>query len=318
MEPKEPEIVIELLERFLRGESTPEELDVVEQWMRHANVSRAELEKLVAVPDGVAFLLSIDDATEWNLIKNRLPRKRQAFLQSTWYRAAAAVVGLVVLAAVYVLLRDSTEPMMTVYNEGATPREVSLPDGTNVSLRSGATLTYAKVFEGERKVMLVGEAYFDVVRDESRPFVVNAVGCDVRVLGTSFSVETDSSGTEVIVTSGSVSVNDGTHTPIVLQKGERAIDRPDTAPVSFLNDSPNFLSWKTGVLTFDNTPLSRVLNDLAEHFGMTFTFRENTAKAPAYTSRFKDPTAEEVLVEMKDVLGIDYVIDGNRVVITLH
>src|SRR5690606_15921003 len=117
-------------------------------------------------------------------------------------------------------------------------------------------------------------------------------GCDVRVLGTSFSVETDSSGTEVIVTSGSVSVNDGTHTPIVLQKGERAIDRPDTAPVSFLNDSPNFLSWKTGVLTFDNTPLSRVLNDLAEHFGMTFTFRENTAKAPAYTSRFKDPTAE--------------------------
>src|SRR5690606_13867437 len=100
MEPKEPEIVIELLERFLRGESTPKELDVVEQWMRHANVSRAELEKLVAVPDGVAFLLSIDDATEWNLIKNRLPRKRQAFLQSTWYRAAAAVVGLVVLAAV--------------------------------------------------------------------------------------------------------------------------------------------------------------------------------------------------------------------------
>lgn len=150
-----------------------------------------------------------------------------------------------------------------------------LPDSTEVTLAPGATLRYAYSQDGVRKVEMTGKVYFDVARDESRPFEVSTGNAFVKVLGTSFQVDASvASGkeVEVYVSSGKVLfARSAGSEGVVLEKGMGAT-LPDgmNMPVMNTSDRVNAVAWKRGSFIFDQTPLKAVLKTLSEYYKVSF------------------------------------------------
>lgn len=150
-----------------------------------------------------------------------------------------------------------------------------LPDSTQVTLSPGSTLRYAYSKDASRRIEMTGKIYFDVTRDESRPFEVSTGNAFVEVLGTSFQVDVSVSGgkaVEVYVASGKVffartQESEG----VVLEKGMGAT-LPDgiQKPVLNTRDRVNAIAWQRGTFVFDQTPLKEVLKTLSDHYHVSF------------------------------------------------
>ena len=141
-----------------------------------------------------------------------------------------------------------------------------LPDGTNVWMNAESRLTYPSRFTGnERIVQLSGEAYFQVTKDHSHPFVVQTDGLQARVLGTELNVRHYVNG-EVHVTliNGKVEVcHESEDGAVCLNPGEEATWTENSKWVIKNVDLDPFIYWKEGYFYFDNTPLSAVMKELA-------------------------------------------------------
>jgi transmembrane sensor len=210
-----------------------------------------------------------------------VPRKRNVVWLPLGLAAAAAIaIGILTLN------RNSPRPFSesTVTAVGVV-RKVNLPDGSIMDLNAD---TYVKVAfaPAERRVQLQrGEAHFSVAKDSARPFVVEADGVAVRAVGTAFNVRHNSGRVEVLVTEGSVRVDDakgGSLLPpkpgvvaLVLAAGERVVvaatparQAPDTIVRVDPAEVARLLAWQAEKLDFDPTPLAVIVasfNRLNKH-----------------------------------------------------
>lgn len=185
---------------------------------------------------------------------------------------------VVVAASLLVLLAVGTyvflQPKVVNVASGSEVLAYHLPDGTQVTLAPHSSLSYRE--DDCRKVEMTGRVYFQVKHDEEHPFDVNGERGHVRVLGTRFQVDERTVTPVVIVTNGMVffSARDAKE-GVLLTKGKQArllpgSKTPELMPVCDVND----VAWATHLLHFDNTPLSEVLQKLAEHgngVGLTAT-----------------------------------------------
>jgi transmembrane sensor len=144
-------------------------------------------------------------------------------------------------------------------------RSVDLPDHSHITLRKGSTIRYPKAFAAaERKVSIEGEAFFEVTRNEQQPFVVDAQSARVRVLGTSFNVVCSKAAASVTVATGKVQMSkiDNGGAAIILTPGKKGILRQGRLSADTVTNA-NYLYWKTGELSYANTPLSTVVAELS-------------------------------------------------------
>lgn len=153
---------------------------------------------------------------------------------------------------------------------------LELPDGSVVWVNSKTTFRYPYSFDGdERRVYLDGEAYFEVVKNPEKPFIVETPGGEVRVLGTSFNVKAHSSGDyeEVFVESGIVTFKAKENSEErKLRPGDAARLKKSTlqlVPASGISVE-NALRWKRDALSFRDTPLREILDALEHHYSMRF------------------------------------------------
>ncbi|HEX2396284.1 MAG TPA: FecR family protein, partial [Bacteroidales bacterium] len=151
--------------------------------------------------------------------KKSVPGIQPLILRLLKYAAAVVLLSVLGIAA-YILSHRYFKTEATVeYNQIATEngqkKEITLPDGTKVWLNSGTTFKYADNYgKVNREVFLIGEAFFDVTRDESKTFIVKAGELTIKVLGTSFNVNCypENKVVETTVISGIVSIeNDNTN-----------------------------------------------------------------------------------------------------------
>jgi transmembrane sensor len=313
-------IQIEWIEKFLRNEATEQECMHVEDWMKKMELSAADLRQMIALPEGVKFLLTIDDDAEWSRLKSRIPWQRSVHLSFSWYKVAAAVALLVGISALFVLTRfNSGQDQQFFVTADQDNQQIALPDNSKVYLRKGATIRYQESFaKDNRHITLSGEGFFEITRDTLHPFTIAALNCRVRVLGTSFNVRTDSSETDVIVSTGKVALDQNGFEPIYLYPGDKGAVKKGVAALKVTNLDANFLSWKTGELVFENTSLNKAIDALQNHFQATIVIAQPVEEWPAYTSRFDHPTLEEVLTEMQQVLPLTYTQVADKIIITLN
>lgn len=148
----------------------------------------------------------------------------------------------------------------------ATPRgstyQLTLPDGTRVWLNATSSIRYPGTFqEGQRLVSVEGEAYFEVAHDPHRPFLVQAGGSTVRVLGTHFNISAFGDDRRITTTlvQGSVSVTKNGQT-VRLRPGQQAVvDRRTGAIQQLPADIRGALAWKDGYFRFEDEPLPEIL-----------------------------------------------------------
>lgn len=184
-----------------------------------------------------------------------------------WGRMAAAAVAFVTIGSLAWGSWQLSGRQQASYASGiGEVKSVAMADGSTATLSSDSRLQVLMT-RGERHIALVrGEAFFDVAHDTRRPFVVEAEGRRVRAVGTRFSVRRDADALRVVVTQGKVRLDsapgaDGHGQPAAfLPVGSVATaDRNGVLVRSLsLADAERYLEWRSGYLSFDDTPLSAV------------------------------------------------------------
>lgn len=162
-----------------------------------------------------------------------------------------------------------------------------LSDGTEVWVNAESTIRYPAAFaSNERTVFVEGEAFFDVVRDDSKPFVVKTKDYSVRVLGTRFNVKcySDEEFVATTLVSGSVSIPTGLDEEKVIVPGEQLLlSRKDGKVTIDKVDTEVYTSWITNTLTLRQTPLHEVVNQLRRRYDVQFVFEDSSLRNESFT-----------------------------------
>ena len=193
-----------------------------------------------------------------------------------------------------------------IYNKVTVPRgadryRVRLGDGSIIWLNSDSRLEYPLSFSGaERKVNLTGEAYFEVARDENKPFVVVSGQQSVTVLGTEFNVSAYSDG-DIVTTlvAGKVMVDPGRDGQVILSPGEQAAYSVDTGSTTVGNvDVRNFISWKDGEISIEKIPFEQILAKLSRRFDVDFELADNDFSDVILKGSFPEGENFETILSM--------------------
>ena len=194
-----------------------------------------------------------------------------------------------------------------------------LPDGTTVWLNSESVLRYPIRFNGaERRVILEGEGYFDVAKNENFPFVVETAGVDITVLGTEFNVMSypDSRNVETTLVSGRVNVvAEGCN--VDLQPGRQALYDRETASVDVREVNTSiYTSWKDGVFEFDAMPLKDICKLLGRWYNVDIVFSDPRLESYTFTGAVrKDKSLKFILDIISDTRHISYEMSDGRIVL---
>jgi ferric-dicitrate binding protein FerR (iron transport regulator) len=181
-------------------------------------------------------------------------------------------VKLVKLATGHVAYRGSAKAKRgkLVYNTLSNPRgsqviDITLSDGSRVWLNAGSSITYPVAFvTDERRILVTGEAYFEVMHDANKPFYVTSGGMEVKVLGTRFNVNaySDEGSIKVTLLEGAVRVNNALGS-VTMRSAEQATVTGNKPPVVRDDiDLEQVMAWKNGLFDFDNLGLKEAMSQL--------------------------------------------------------
>jgi len=195
-----------------------------------------------------------------------------------------------------------------------------LADGSFVHLNAVSSISYPRKFDGTtREVDIIGEAYFDVKREEDRPFTINVKGYRVVVLGTSFNIRAynDEEVFSVTVETGSVKVVfQDTQKPVTLSKNQKLIFSPSDDRLKILAVNPEEeLSWRKGILRFDATPMKDVEKMLERWYGVEVIIEDDAIYKKSLTGIHQNENIKSVLESLTFATGTKYSIKNNKIII---
>jgi len=164
---------------------------------------------------------------------------------------------------------------------------IILCDGTTVYLNSGSVLKYSGSYAiKERELFLEGEAFFDVVSNKNKPFIVRTAQFDVRATGTSFNIQAypNSDISDVTLVSGTLTVETIKDLyPIVLSSGENASLNRNTNEIKLSKVEQNqYISWKEGIVTFRNARLEDIAMMLERTYNVKILFSNEKTRNLRY------------------------------------
>ena len=192
-----------------------------------------------------------------------------------------------------------------------------LPDGSSVKLDADTKISYnPEKWNKERKITLAGLAFFEVSKGQK--FVVETTLGSVKVLGTSFSVDTRDNHFEVICKTGKVAVmkKNGTMDEVMLTPGDKVTLSAGNLELKKAGiGKPNEIMWINGMYTFDNQPLSEVVRELERQYDIKVKVADEYSSL-SYTGFFRKGDVNEALYSVTWPLGMKYRIDGKTIFIT--
>jgi len=192
-----------------------------------------------------------------------------------------------------------------------------LPDGTKVKLNSGSKLVVPEQFTGAlREVTLIGKAFFEVVRDETKPFHVNVEGgMKVVVLGTSFIVDASEDNENIVaVRSGKVAVSKGSgNDSIVLKKNEVVkVSASQSLSKEIIMNGDIFFGWVDNKLVLEGADFREVLTAINEWFGYEIDVNLDYSGFDEYSASLTNPTIKEVIESLSHSYKFSYEIDDKK------
>jgi len=196
-------------------------------------------------------------------------------------------------------------------------KDLVLPDGSSVSLKAGSELVYRDDFgASSRDIVLVGEALFSVKPDPSLPFKVFINESVVEVTGTKFSVRSEDGSVKVSVISGTVLLSSkyANDAKIVITANQSGYLDAQNNKLGLEKGIPvNNLSWKTGHLVFEETPIDSALMDIARHFRKDLSLETDITEE--ITAEFQDQPLYEILEELQLVAGLQFDTTGTALIV---
>jgi ferric-dicitrate binding protein FerR (iron transport regulator) len=263
-----------LIAKYVSGNCSPEEEAMLLAWSRKDKLYARELElakkswedaghlKKTGLYDADAAWREFLQRKDTPLPKNTTPSSRTFFFRTAAVLVLMLVIGFVIRLGIYETTAPVTEPALvtkpaesplndiqvtSIYSADSAVSLV-LPDSSRVLLNRYSSLHYTKFYNIDRRaVYLNGEAFFEVVHNDSVPFYVICGEISTKVTGTSFDVKSaGNSKVEVSVVTGTVEVENNKHPgqKIILQQQEKAIFNASTASFTKAKSNTKDLKWK--------------------------------------------------------------------------
>lgn len=231
--------------------------------------------------------------------------------------AAAAALFLTGAATSELVTGKRQETVLMASSENIS--SYTLPDGSKVCLNKNSWLAYNQKFgKRTRQVALKGEGYFEVNRDERRPFIVKMQNnLDIKVLGTTFNACNYPSlnKAEVILRSGSVQVSDnGRNEYVILKPNQKFTWNEGTAEISSVN-AMNCCRWFEHRLVFDNVKLKDILENLSHKYQTEISLNVGNLADKHMSMTIRDESVEDILDILTTLLPIRWRYQGAEIII---
>lgn len=247
-------------------------------------------------------------------------------------RIAASILLVITIGIFTKYYSDITEPdassdisTVTKFTEWGQKRIILLPDGSEVKLNSGSTIIFPKEFLGNnREVELIGEAFFDILKNPEKPFIVKTKSLNTIVLGTSFNVSAYSYDQTTLVTllEGKVNVmpvkseaSSSTEQLILIPGEQASLDLSSGRFSKKEVELKEHLGWKDGVLYFNREPLNQVFTRLSKWYGVEFDVSDQLLKANCrLDGEFNNESLETVLKSISVIYDFEYEFKNKKMI----
>ncbi|MDR1717225.1 MAG: FecR domain-containing protein [Prevotella sp.] len=318
-----------LIDKYRKDELTPEEL--LELRRNADSMTDEEIETQIQASwlNDDIDTSSIDDKVMGRLKNNidvLINRKRfGVHWLVRWSQIAAAILLPVsILCAVYFYRENSltSSEEMFVITGKAERASITLPDGTVVSLNAESTLGYRpkNYNKKERMINFSGEGYFQVYHNKEIPFLINARGLQVKVLGTIFnlSVREKDDTAELVLEEGSVSLlSTLSNQNIILQKNQKAVLNQITGDITVILDENirDISAWRRGDMVFRNTELSQVIRTIGKNYNMTIKIDCEEYLSDLFTGTLPINDLNEALSVIEQTYHLKAIINGREIIL---
>lgn len=316
-----------ILLKYVRGEASAEERRLVEDWLKENNEHEKELLQIARIYFAQRTqkrLADRDPLKAFNQIQSKLKKRSFNLYFRRIVAVAACFIGAFLLSVTLVdmknfkALRLIKPQSVTVQANAGMRTNLELPDGTVVCLNSGSSITYPLPYDkDQRKVSLVGEAYFKVTHNPECPFIVGVIDdkMSVKVLGTEFNLQAYAGENKICATL----VNGRIDLEIKTAKGQlsRALLPSERASYDLLSNTLNVetvntmydTGWMEGKLMFKDSPLPEVLKRLSYFYNVDFEVKDAIIKSYCFTGTFVNRQLPQILDYLKISSNIDYKIN---------
>jgi transmembrane sensor len=368
-----------LIAKKLSGEATPEELQELELLLRsnpdlhYPMQTVSEIWNQAAPDDRQAAEQAFDrhlermqelktdfhpqqplaatpDMNTYSFPRNRSKTTRRIIIAGSAF-IAATVLGIIFAVYLSPLIRTPTGDHQTgatkvnseISTHNGSKTHLVLPDGTLVWLNAGSRITYDKNYGvTHREISLIGEAFFDVVHNAERPFVIHTAKIDIKVLGTRFNVKSYplDKTTEATLVRGSieVSIKARPDEKIILKPNEKLVvanddstlQRKSPGRLADINESlvnirkPTYesgtgaiieTSWVDNKLIFQDEEFGELAIKMERWYGVTIQFNDPELAQWRFTGAFQNETIQQALDALTLTADFTYKMEGSKIAI---
>ncbi|GAB2806258.1 FecR family protein [Ferruginibacter profundus] len=287
-----------------------------------------------------------------NVVAEELPSEDKVIplknTRRTWYRiaavaAAVAIILFSILPGGNKINKAAKPAENTVSTKAGSKSKIQLPDGTQVWLNADSKIEYNENFNVRlREVKLTGEAFFDVVKNKEKPFIIHTTQMDVKVLGTAFNVRSypEEATTETALLRGAVevSLHNNPEKKYYLKPNDKLVlnnnitavadnaaaqqDSADKQLVKMkkvhIDKNENDITetmWVKNKLAFDNELLEKILAETERWYNVDIELKNEKVKSFRFTSVFENKPLTDVLEALCLAAHLHYQVKGAHVTI---
>lgn len=208
-----------------------------------------------------------------------------------------------------------------VYNTISTPRggqyQIELPDGSQVWLNAASSLRFPTAFAGkERRVEISGEAYFEVTKNKSMPFIVTVDGSEVQVLGTHFNIMAykEEKAVKTTLLEGSVRFVSGNNASVLKPGQQSQLTKEGQVKVMSGVDVDEVMAWKNGMFYFKDADIETVMRQLSRWYDVDIEYQGEIKPKKFGGEIQRDLNLSDVLEGLKET-GIHFRIEGKKLIV---
>lgn len=269
---------------------------------------------------------------EWYRLSNKIDsnkpitfKQKRRYKIKMWQSIAAVFIFLCILSLLFSRKVFFNQENKIVYNEFVAPKgqikKILLPDSTTIILNSDSKLKYNDNFgKKKREVFLEGEAYFDVIHNSNKPFIVHTCENTVKVIGTAFNISAfpDDNIHLISLERGKIKLTKtGEHYSFLFPNQIYLLIRNNNQSKIFKSQNIKlYSSWKEGEIRFVNQTFVNITTKLERSHNVFFNIKNNKIKNCRYTGKFnRKQNIKKILEIIKLTTPFDYKIKNDTITI---
>jgi len=318
--------IVRIISRYSKHISTEDEQRILLEWLKSSDENKRFFTNFMAnmsLHEAISDRNLRDDSEKMlSRLNSRIDAEERTSgnlwkLKFGWKFAVGVAAAL--LIGVFLLKNSKLPifnriPMEVVQNTTADVKPLTLDDGSKVWLKPHSLISYnVSGVQSKRILKLQGEAYFDIARDEQRPFTVQTANIGIRVLGTAFTVISAESRTEVVLERGSIRIlSPKGESMVTLSPNQKATFKSTTGDI---NIEPvyaaSYITQQYNLIAMYDATLSQIINNIQSRFGVTIRYEPDNSGKQYNLSYLRTDSLETVMSIVEYMTGVKYQINKN-------